>query len=535
MAAIAASASGGWRLSKTIGKAWSCDGGNWRRAVQGMCSVAFWMTIGARRSVVAARRLLGGVAFAGVAAAAAVAQDRVPIITPAAPPPIVAVTPAVPLPTLGPAQAAKLAKLLDADVVAQGLSQAAGGHGALSGDMLVRAALDHARAVHAGRLAPADFQKDWGLRPAPYDPLPAFADAVRRDRLSAWIATLPPPYAGYDGLRTALATYRRIAAAGGWPALSGGPDLTIGARGARVTALRKRLAIEDKEVSATGEAFDTELLDAVRRAQRRYGLNPSGIVSGQTLAALNVPAPDRVHQIMANMERWRWLPQELPKDRIQVNIAAAVLTVFDGDAPIASMRAVTGRPGDETPMLQSRIHSIVINPPWNVPSSIADKELWPKERANPGYLRRNGYRVIETPDGGKRLQQASERSALGKFKFDFDNPYAVYLHDTPSQATFAKYSRLASHGCVRLEKPAALAELLLKDDPAWSGEAIGDAVDKGATVRARLTTPVAVYLLYWTAFSGATGTSFRADPYAWDGTLAAKIEAQSARQNIAAR
>lgn len=479
--------------------------------------------------------MLAGVTLAGVTAPAAFAQDPIPLLVPAPPPPIVAAAPVVPLPKLSESQARKLARLLDADVVAQGLSQTPGDHGALADDMLVRAALDHARAVHSGRLAPTDFQKDWGLRPAPYDPLPAFADAVRRDRLAAWIASLPPPYAGYDALRTALASYRRIAAAGGWPALAGGPDLTIGARGARVTALRKRLAIEDREVSVSGEAFDLDLLDAVRRAQRRYGLNPSGIVSGQTLAALNAPAPDRVHQIMANMERWRWLPQELPKDRIQVNIAAAVLTVFDGDAPVASMRAVTGRPGDETPMLQSRIHSIVINPPWNVPSSIADKELWPKEHANPGYLRRNGYRVIETPDGGRRLQQASARSALGKFKFDFDNPYAVYLHDTPSQATFAKYSRLASHGCVRLEKPAALAELLLKNDPAWSSDAIDAAVDKGATVRARLQTPVAVYLLYWTAFSGANGTSFRADPYTWDGTLAAKIEAQSARQNIAAR
>ncbi|MBL7372735.1 L,D-transpeptidase family protein, partial [Escherichia coli] len=100
-------------------------------------------------------------------------------------------------------------------------------------------------------------------------------------------------------------------------------------------------------------------------------LNPTGVVSSGTLAALNVPAQDRVGQIMANMERWRWLPSELPAKRIQVNIAAAVLTVFEGDAPIASMKAVTGRPGNETPMLQSKIHSIVLNPPWNVPTSIA--------------------------------------------------------------------------------------------------------------------------------------------------------------------
>jgi murein L,D-transpeptidase YcbB/YkuD len=236
---------------------------------------------------------------------------------------------------------------------------------------------------------------------------------------------------------------------------------------------------------------------------------------------------------MANMERWRWLPQDLPRDRIQVNIAAAVLTVFDGDKPVTSMRAVTGRPGDETPMLSSAIHSVVINPPWNVPTGIATKELWPKEKANPGYFRRNGFKVI---DGTRLQQQAGDQSALGRFKFDFANPYSVYLHDTPSRAKFASFSRLASHGCVRLEKPEELANLLLKGDATWTPEAVTAAVDKGDTVRARLAKPVAVYLLYWTAFASGNGQmNFRDDPYGWDGTLAAKIEARSARQALAAR
>jgi len=397
----------------------------------------------------------------------------------------------------------------------------------------VRDALDHARAVHAGRLAEEDFQRDWGLRPPAYDPLPGFAEAVRTDRIAAWIASLPPPYAGYDGLKAGLVRYRAIAAAGGWPQLAAGPDLTLGASGARVLALRQRLAVEDKEVATSGNTFDAALLEAVRRAQRRYGLNPTGTVAGQTLAALNVPAVARARQIMANMERWRWLPQELPKDRVQVNIAAAVMTVFDGDAPVLSMRAVTGRPGDETPMLSSMIHSIVINPPWNVPTSIATKELWPKEKKSPGYLKRNGFKVI---DGTRLQQQAGDQSALGRFKFDFDNNFSVYLHDTPSRAKFASFSRLASHGCVRLEKPEQLAGLLLKGDPAWTPEAIAAQVQKGDTVRARLPKPVAVYLLYWTAFASGNGQmNFRDDPYGWDAALAAKIEARSARAVLASR
>lgn len=437
------------------------------------------------------------------------------------------------LPTLSAAQVTQLSALIRDGAVMQGLRHASDAVPQPEGDALVRAALDYARAVHSGRLDNADFQEDWGLRPPPYDPVPAFSDAVKRDRLAQWFAALPPPYAGYDGLQKGLVAYRALEAKGGWSAIPAGPDLVLGAKGPRVAALRKRLAVEDSQVSAAGDSFDASLKAAVQRAQRRYGLNPAGTVAGQTLAALNVPVAARVRQIMANMERWRWLPQELPRDRIQVNIAAAVVTVFEGDAPIMSMRGVTGAPGNETPMLRSTIHSIVVNPPWNVPMGIAAKELWPK---GPAYLAKNGYKVIGTGPT-KRLQQAAgPQSALGRYKFDFDNPYAVYLHDTPAQAKFASFDRLASHGCIRLEKPAALAALLMRDDPTWSADALQAAVDDGKTQRVKLDRQVAVYLLYWTAFASANGTmNFRGDPYSWDSTLATKIEKRSALQVAAVK
>lgn len=451
-------------------------------------------------------------------------------------PPIALPVAAAPLPRLTEAQATQLTDLLARDVLAQGLRQApAARPGGAGDDALVRTALDHARAVHAGRLEEGDFQRGWGIKPQAYDPLPAFADAVRRDRLAAWFASLPPPYAGYDALVAGLARYRGIAAAGGWATLPTGPELKFGASGAAVASLRARLAVEDPQVAGGGDRFDASLVEAVRRAQRRYGLNPAGLVGAQTVAALNVPVEARIRQIVANMERWRWLPARLERRRVQVNIAAAVLTAFDGDTPVMSMKAVTGRPANETPMLVSSIHSVVLNPPWNVPTSIATKELWPKERANPGYLKRNGFRVIDTGDGGKRLQQSSERSALGRYKFDFANDFAVYLHDTPAQAGFSRFDRLASHGCVRLEKPAELAKLLMKTTPEWSPEAIDTTVAAGKTVRAKLADPVAVYLLYWTAFANAAGqVSFRDDPYRWDQVLASKVEARSARQQVAA-
>ena len=475
-------------------------------------------------------------ALAGLLAAPGPAQQVPAPVQTVPAPAVVATQVAVPLPVLTPNQASQLVTLLSEARFAHGLIHDASAPMApLANDDLVRAVLDYAHAVHSGRLDAEDFDANWGLHPGPYDPLPAFADAVKRDRLDRWIAALSPPYAGYDGLRKGLDTYRRIEAAGGWPALAAGPDLTVGASGARVTALRARLAVEDSQVVATGDKFDDELAEALRRVQRRYGLNPTGSFGAQTRAALNVPVGERVRQIMANMERWRWLPQDLPKNRIQVNIAAAILTVFDGDAPIASMKAVTGGPnGHETPMLQSRIHSIVLNPPWNVPTGIAAKELFPK---GAGYLAAHGFKVIGE-GANRRLQQQPGQSALGKYKFDFNNPYSVYLHDTPSQAKFASFDRLASHGCVRLEKPAPLARLLLKNDPAWQPDAIQAAVDKGQTIRVPLAAEnqVAVYLLYWTAFASANGTmNFRGDPYSWDKSLAAKIEKRSAAKSASGR
>lgn len=491
-----------------------------------------------------------------IAGAVAVAQPPQPVVpaptvpAPSIPVPDYSTLPTVPLtppvippviqvphiaPMLSEAQAARLRQML----------QAAASHGITlrlpdprnlpNGPQLVEAAMAYAKALHGGSLTSADYIYQWGLRPPAYDPWPGFLVAVAQDRVAQWIAALPPPYTGYENLRRGLAAYRAIEAKGGWSSVPAGPELRIGSSGPRVVALRKRLAVEDDGVSTQGATYDMALAEAVRRAQKRYGLEPTGTLGPQTLAALNVSAGERVNQIIANMERWRWLPPELPTNRIQVNIAAAVLTVFRQDSPILSMRAVTGRPGDETPMLHSRIHSVVLNPPWNVPTSIATKELWPKEKSSPGYLVRNGFRVISNPDGSKRLQQASgDQSALGRFKFDFDNPYGVYLHDTPSRSKFESYSRMVSHGCVRLAKPAELAKLLLAGDPTWTPEAIDAAITTGTkTTRAKLSQPISVFLLYWTAYATPNGQmSFRGDPYAWDELLAAKVEGRGAQAPV---
>lgn len=461
---------------------------------------------------------------------------------PAAAPPVLPIPPAaqpvppppVEIPALTPAQAQVALKVLGAadlhglqpkDYVPEGVADT----GVLTSEQqtaLSEGLVRYAHDVRIGRMEPGQFPELWQVRPAAWDPAPDLAQALAENRLQAWIDGLPPRYSGYHALRRGLARYREIAEAGGWKTLPEGPKLELGSQDPRVAALRARLAVEDPLAAAAGPAvFDKPLQEAVRRAQRRYGLRPDGVVGPQTLSYLNQPVGQRVLQIVANMERWRWLPPTMPATRVQVNTGAAIVSLFRDDKPVLSMKAVSGKKGDETPMLTSAIHSVVINPPWNVPTRIANEELWPKEKASPGYLARNGYRVIPVEGGQPRLQQASgDSSALGRFKFDFNNPFAVYLHDTPSKGGFDLYARNASHGCVRLEKPRALADALLEGDETWTAEAIDKQLEGDKTVRARLSAQVPVFILYWTAFAAGDGQmNFRSDPYNWDRELLQRV------------
>jgi murein L,D-transpeptidase YcbB/YkuD len=385
-------------------------------------------------------------------------------------------------------------------------------------------AIAYARAQHGLRLPSDRFPHDWGLRPAPYDAAAEFDRALAGGRLADWLSNLPPPFPAYGRLVLAYGRYRAIVGQGGWPSVPTGPSLKPGATGARVEALRRRLAVEDGTVPPGPEpdSFDQGLAEAVMRAQARYGLITDGIAGPATLAALNVPADERLMQIGANLERWRWVPRYLAPDRVEVNIAAAMAVEYAAGAPALTTRIVVGRPGWPTPSFRDAIESIVFHPPWNVPPKIAAKEVWPKIRRIPGYMRRE--RFVVRPNG--QLQQLpGPKSALGLIKFNLPNPYGVYLHDTPSKSLFAKDFRAQSHGCMRVEKPVELAKRLLRDDAAWPEARIDEELASGGpTLEVRLPRPVPVYVFYWTVLPDEQGqVGFRQDVYGWDRTLMAAL------------
>jgi murein L,D-transpeptidase YcbB/YkuD len=253
-------------------------------------------------------------------------------------------------------------------------------------------------------------------------------------------------------------------------------------------------------------------------------LNPTGLVSHATLAALNVPPGQRVRQLRANMERWRWVPRNLPATRIEENTPAGFVQVYEDGQPTLGMRAVAGRPDDRTPMLQAKISSIVLNPSWRVPASIAP-EIYAKGRKNKAYFAQQGFSAQPGDKVAPLIQKPGPKNALGQIKFDFDNAYGVYLHDTPGQAAFSHASRAISHGCVRLEKPVELATLLLAANADWPRDRIEAAIREGRTQRVTLKRPAPLYMFYFTAYGEGAQISFKRDIYGWDAKLLRLLDA----------
>jgi murein L,D-transpeptidase YcbB/YkuD len=385
----------------------------------------------------------------------------------------------------------------------------------------MRAALvDYARAQHGLTIPKSAFPRDWGLKPAAYDAEGTLSAALQDGDLKGWLAAQPSPLPAYRALQRAYVAVLAAQAAGGWPTVSPDTPLRPGAQGPEVSTLRRRLAYEDPQLAggAPDAAVDAGLVAAVQRFQAAHGLPATGRLAAATVGELNVPVQARAAQIRANLERLRWLPREQPAPRIDVNTAAAVMDYYVAGKLAAHMLAASGKPGgDETPMLASEVSGIVLNPPWNVPQGIAETEILPK---GPDYLERKGFEVKH----GRLVQAPGPDAALGVVKFEFANPYAVYLHDTPAKAAFARSRRAVSHGCVRLAQAVGLAKAMLSVEPGWSPQRVDEVLAGGETMRVRLSRPVPVRLVYLTAFADGGRMAYRPDLYGWDRQLLALLD-----------
>ncbi len=403
--------------------------------------------------------------------------------------------------------------------------------------------------INFGKVNPKNLDSNWNfkreLEPG-RDPVDIVQAAIASDSLEKFIADeIPEQIPYYHKLKEALAHYRKIKDAGGWPGVPNGPTLKPGMKDSRVESLRRRLEVTgDLKVSGPRQldSYDEALEKAVIRFQGRHGLDADGLVGKNTFDALNAPVDARIDQIRANLERARWVFKDIGSDYIIVDIAGFQVYLVRNGETVWNARAQVGKPFRETPVFRSTMKYLVFNPTWTVPPTILAEDILPQVKRDPDYLRRKNIDVINRK--GKVINPKSinwskykargfpyqlrqgpgPSNALGRVKFMFPNQHLVYLHDTPSRSLFDRTERTFSSGCIRTEDPLTLAELLLADKSKWNQESIQKVIDSKQTRTVRLTKPLSVMLLYWTVDVDDQGiVNFKKDVYGRDNRIIAAL------------
>lgn len=413
---------------------------------------------------------------------------------------------------------------------------------------LAAATLTYARHVQSGRFDPKTISRDVDPSPTVPDPAAVLALVTQAPDARAGFAGFAPQYEAYRALKEQLAKLRAQAPAVAHAPLPPGPSLRPGESDPRVPLLRVRLGIKAAgDAGMADEVYDDALVQAVRDFQRLSGLATDGIVGRGTLAALNDAGADPVPDIIANMERWRWVPHEVAPVYVMVNIPDFTVRVVENEQTVHETRVVVGKPETPTPIMSETMQYVVFNPSWHVPPSIIRNEMLPKLRADPYALQRQGIDVVRNgrvidpgmvdwsrgAQGFAFRQEPGERNALGRMKFMFPNKHSVYLHDTPSRALFARDRRAFSHGCVRVHEPLAFAEVLFSlglPKEGWSEQRISRLLG-GREKSLPLKNKFPVHLVYFNTFVDAEGRLVtREDLYGINADTKAKLGLDGMRQ-----
>lgn len=390
--------------------------------------------------------------------------------------------------------------------------------------------------------------KPYALTTSPISVINQWQVALDNGQLTPFIASLTPQHPQYAAMHESL--LKLVGDSRPWPQLTSTATLRPGEWSNDIPALREilqRTGMLDATVSTSARegrsAYDSELVAAVKRFQTWQGLGADGAIGPATRDWLNVTPAQRAGVLALNIQRLRLLPGEMSTG-IMVNIPAYSLVYYQNGNQVLDSRVIVGRPDRKTPMMSSALNNVVVNPPWNVPPTLARKDILPKVWNDPGYLERHGYTVMrgwnskETIDPWQvdwatitpsnlpfRFQQApGARNSLGRYKFNMPSSDAIYLHDTPNHNLFQKDTRALSSGCVRVNKASELANMLLQD-AGWNDSRISDALKQGDTRYVNIRQNIPVNLYYLTAFVGPDGrTQYRTDIYNYD--LTARSSAQ---------
>ena len=348
--------------------------------------------------------------------------------------------------------------------------------------------------------------------------------AERSESLFGYLDSLPPDTTVYRAIQVSLAQHRNLLRNGiEWPRLDAGDTLEPGMTDPRVAVLRARLGVPVIDSRTDANFYDENLALAVADFQSRHALEDDSLVGKATVRALNVSIVDRIDQLRVNLEWQRWAAMPEHDEYLLVNVAQFAIHLVNNDERVWSTRTQVGRYKRQTPMFKSELNSMVANPSWTVPPGIFRKDVLPAVQADPEYLTRKQMRVIDaagrTVDGASIDWQATtaatfpyrlrakpgRTNALGKIKFQMPNPYMIYLHDTPSRNLFNKDVRAFSSGCIRLEQPAELAQLILDRQQNVSAERFNAALDSRRTRHVDLDAPMPIVVMYGTVDLDASG------------------------------
>lgn len=401
---------------------------------------------------------------------------------------------------------------------------------------LTAALLRFGRDLSIGRLEPTAIDRTArGQRERP--DLGAALAASYTD-LDGWAEQIEPRHLEYAWLKQGLAALRGATAKGGWPTVPA-RSYRPGVTHAGVATLRRRLAASGDLGAARvdGQRYDDDLARAVRIFQEHHGLAPTGVADARTLAILNVPLDARIRQVELNLDRWRWLPDNLGERHFRVNIPYFHLEAYEHGQLALDIRAVVGKKGNETPIFSDEMTHVVMSPYWNIPPTIAQDETLPAVSRDPTFLERQNIEIVRVSGNGadtvdpasvdwndasaleglRFRQRPGVGNALGLVKFLFPNQHNVYVHDTPADALFSRLGRAFSHGCVRVEEPLTLAEYVLGGEPRWTTETISAAMHAGTETHVKLKVPIPIHIVYFTAWVDRDGgLHFREDVYGYD-------------------
>ncbi|MER8960273.1 L,D-transpeptidase family protein [Mesorhizobium sp. M0701] len=330
--------------------------------------------------------------------------------------------------------------------------------------------------------------------------------------------------------------YQNIVAQGGWEQVPDTKKLQLGVEDPDVVPLRRRLMISGDLAQSAGlsEAFDSYVDSALKRFQLRHGLPADGTTGKYTFAAMNVSAPVRLGQLQTNLQRLRERAGTLGNRYVLVDIPAAQIEAVENDRVVLRHTAIVGKIDRQTPIVNSKINEIIVNPYWNAPVSIVRKDIIPLMRKDPNYLKDSHIRLF-APDGSevdpmtvdwstddaakyRFRQDPGSGNAMASVKINFPSPDGVYMHDTPQQSLFGKLMRFDSSGCVRVQNVRDLVTWILRDTPGWDRQHFEAAIKTGENTPVQVTNPVPVYFLYVSAWSTGPGVvQFRDDIYGLDG------------------